>query len=135
MTCDFFGVRFLIPTPIIVSLVANTIHPSHFNVLHLRLPEILQGPREACRVSSITTGNKVNHCLNSRRISLTANHAKTRTSGATRPIDRTLDESPLLEEWENADTEETGSPQLIQDDLSPSVSTQRPRPRPLRDPL
>jgi len=85
------------------------IHPSHFNVLHLRLPEILQGLREACRVSSITTGNKVNRCLNSRQISLTANHAK--TSGATRPIDRTLDESPPPEEWDDTDTEETGSPQ------------------------
>ena len=68
-----------------------------------------KGREKPRRVSSITTGNKVNRCLNSRQISLTANHAK--TSGATRPIDRILDESPPPEEWDDTDTEETGSPQ------------------------
>jgi len=57
--------------------------------------------------------------------------------GATRPTNRTLDKSPPPEEWDDSDTKEieSKSSQFIQDDLSPSVSTQRPQPRLLRDPL
>jgi hypothetical protein len=69
---------------------------------------------------------------------------RAKTSGATKPIDDTSDGTSPEEHTDSGSAlmhrdltgvEETESTQFVQDHQPPSVPPQRPRPRPLRDPL